>query len=136
MIQNKKNKKTILVVEDERPLLEAIRIKLEKSGFDTVTARTVKQALNYLEDIKCIDAIWLDHYLVGNENGLDFLIKIKSGDNNFKKIPVFLISNTASSNKVQSYIHLGIEKYYIKSDYRLDQIINDIKKVLSQNKKK
>ncbi|MFA5051251.1 MAG: response regulator [Patescibacteria group bacterium] len=123
-------KKIVLVIEDEQPLLEAIRIKLEKCDFEVVTARTVQQALNYLEDIKTVDAIWLDHYLIGGDSGLDFLVKIKNGDANLKKIPVFVVSNTATSDKVQSYLQLGIEKYYIKSDYRLDQIIEDIKKNL------
>ena len=33
--------KVILVVEDERPLLEAVQDKLEKNEFDVLTARTV-----------------------------------------------------------------------------------------------
>jgi len=36
-------RKTILVVEDERPLLEVVQIKLEGGGFDVVTARSVGQ---------------------------------------------------------------------------------------------
>ena len=67
----KKNtaEKIILVIEDEIPLLNAIKIKLEKSGFDVVTARTVEQAWNHLQDIKNIDAVWLDHYLLGIVTG-------------------------------------------------------------------
>ena len=49
--------KNVLVIEDEKPLLEAIKLKLEKSGFDVVTARSVDQALNLLEDISKIDVI-------------------------------------------------------------------------------
>jgi DNA-binding response OmpR family regulator len=56
--------KTILIVEDERPLANAIKIKLELNGFETVTARSVAQALDYLENINEINAIWLDHYLL------------------------------------------------------------------------
>jgi DNA-binding response OmpR family regulator len=36
-------KKTILVIEDERPLLNAINAKLEKSGFGVIAARSVEQ---------------------------------------------------------------------------------------------
>ena len=43
------NNKTILIVEDEKPLLDAIKIKLEKRGFTTVTARTVVEAKKYVE---------------------------------------------------------------------------------------
>jgi hypothetical protein len=38
-----------------------------------------------------------------------------------------VVSNTATQEKVQSYISLGVDKYYTKADYRLDAIIEDIK---------
>lgn len=126
---NPQEQKTILVVEDEKPLLEAIHTKLEKSGFSVVTARTAEQAYGLLEDIAKVDIIWLDHYLLGKENGLDLVAKIKN-DEKYKKIPIFIVSNTASAEKVQSYINLGVNKYYIKSNYRLDKIISDIRECL------
>lgn len=119
-------KKTVLVVEDERPLAEAIKTKLVKTGFDVVSARTVVQALQYLEEGVKIDAIWLDHYLLGSENGLDFVTKTKDEKSKWKNIPIFVVSNTVSQDKVQAYLKLGAEKYYTKSNFRLEQIINDI----------
>jgi DNA-binding NtrC family response regulator len=133
MKKNGTKLKTILVVEDEKPLLDAICIKLKKSGFETVSARTVEQALNYLKDIVSIDVIWLDHYLLGEESGLDFLVKIKE-NKNFKNIPVFVVSNTASPDKVASYLRLGAVKFYVKAEKRLDDIINDIKEFLNSGK--
>jgi DNA-binding response OmpR family regulator len=124
---NTDTQKTILVVEDERPLSDAIKAKLEKSGFAVVTARTVDQTLSYLEDIGTVDAVWLDHYLLGKEDGLDFVTKIKVPNGRWNHLPIFVVSNTASPDKVQSYIRLGINKYYTKSDHRLDEIISDIK---------
>ena len=118
--------KTILVLEDEKPLLEAIRMKLEKNGFDVVTARSVEQAMSYLTDVSKIEVIWLDHYLLGKEDGLDFVARIKNSEQ-WKHIPIFVVSNTASQEKVTSYINFGINKFYTKADYRLDQIIDDIK---------
>jgi DNA-binding NtrC family response regulator len=125
--------KIILVVEDEKPLLDAICIKLKKTCFDTLSARTVEQALNYLRDVKNIEAVWLDHYLLGKEDGLDFLIKIKE-NKNFKKIPVFVVSNTASHDKIASYLRLGAVKFYVKAEKRLDEIIDDIKEYLNCEK--
>lgn len=125
---------TILVVEDEKPLLEAVRMKLEKSGFSVVTSRTAEQAYGLMEDLEHIDVIWLDHYLLGKENGLDLVTKIKT-DDRFKKIPIFIVSNTASTEKVKSYINLGVNKYYIKSNFRLDNIISDIRECLATKEK-
>jgi DNA-binding NtrC family response regulator len=121
--------KTILIIEDERALSRVAQDKLEKSGFNVATARTSEQALGYMEDMKKVDVIWLDHYLVGKESGLDFLIKIRK-NKKWNKIPVFVVSNTASPDKVVTYEKLGAIKYFIKSDYRLDEIIKEIKKCL------
>lgn len=120
---------TILVVEDEQPLAEAIRTKLEIVGFDVVTARSVKQALGYLEDIKHIDAIWLDHYLLGKEDGLRLVEQMKNSEG-WKSIPIFVVTNTATPDKQHMYIALGITKYYTKAEFRLDDIISDIKDLL------
>ena len=135
MIKKSINPKTILVVEDERPLVKAIKMKLEKNDFAVVTARTIDQALQYLEDIPGIDVIWLDHYLPGKKTGLDFVAQLKSPKSKWANIPIFIVSNTASPNNVQSYIRLGVTKYCVKSDHRLDEIIGDIKSFLSNPKK-
>lgn len=122
--------KTILVVEDERPLLEAIKRKLENNDLEVVTARTVDQALSYLQDLSAVDGIWLDHYLLGSEDGLDLVTKLKSSDSIWKHIPIFVVSNTASEEKVKAYMQFGVDKYFVKSDFRLDQIIVALKESL------
>ncbi len=126
--------KTILVIEDERPLVEAIKIKLEKTGFTVVTGRSVEQAVGYLEEGVKIDAVWLDHYLFGKESGLDFVAKVKEDSSKYKNIPIFVVSNTATPDKVQGYLRLGVNKYYTKADNRLENIINDIKEYFSKEK--
>lgn len=123
--------KIILVLEDEIPLQNAIKLKLTKNGFDVVTARNVEQAMNHLLDIPKIDIIWVDHYLLGEETGFDFVVKLKSSDK-WKNIPIFVVSNTASEDKVKSYLALGVHKYYAKSDFRLDTIISEINSILEK----
>ncbi|MCR4328903.1 MAG: response regulator [Patescibacteria group bacterium] len=149
-------RKTILVIEDERPLLDAINAKLEKNGFGVITARSVEQtfnaklekkglgsitvqsieqALRYLESLERVDAIWLDHHLLGKEDGLDFVKKFKANGGRWNTIPIFVVSNAASPNTVRSYIDAGVTKYYVKSDHRLDEIIKDIRSFLDHPEK-
>ena len=146
-------KKTILVIEDERPLLEAINAKLKKNGFNVISARSVeqafnaelgkkglgpitiksiKQALDYLESLERVDAIWLDHHLLGVEDGLDFVKKFKGNGGKWNKIPVFVVSNAASPKTIKSYKDSGVSNYYVKSDHRLDEIVEDIKSFLDK----
>ena len=121
---------SVLVVEDEMPLLKAIQAKLEQSGFDVVTARSVEQAVGYIDDDVRIDAVWLDHYLLGKQNGMDLVSRCKVEGAPTANIPIFLVSNTASGVKVQSYLKLGVNKYYVKAQVRLDTVVNDIKQEL------
>lgn len=134
MVTKSKNRKNILVIEDERPLVKIIETKLEKQGFNVVTARTVDQGFEYLKEIANIDAIWLDHYLSGEKTGLDFVIKLKSKDSKWRKIPIFIVSNTATNSNVKSYLRLGVTKYFVKAEQRLDEISSDIKSFLDKAK--
>jgi len=120
-------KKTILILEDEQPLLEVIQDKIEGEGFLTVSARSVDQALDYLKNGVKIDAVWLDHYVFGKESGLDFVTTLKKEGSLWKHLPIFVVSNTVSPEKVQTYIKLGVQKCYAKVDFRLDTIVDDIK---------
>lgn len=122
--------KTIMLVEDEEPLLRVIADKLREHGFEVVTSRSVKQAVDYLNNIDQIDLIWLDHYLSGDENGLDLVMYLKQNLNQKKHIPIFLVSNTSYPDKHQSYLALGVEKYYTKSNYSLGQIVDDVAQYL------
>lgn len=122
--------KTILVLEDEKPLLEIIKSTLDKEGFNVVTAKSVNQGLEYLKKGVKIDLIWLDHYLLGNGDGLDLVTKLKQKGSAWKNIPIFVISNTASPGKIQIYLKLGVNKCYTKVDFKLDKIVADIKDFL------
>lgn len=124
--------RTILVIEDERPLQQVIRKKLELSGFTVLTARAIPQAMEYMQEVPDIAVIWLDHYLLGKETGIDFVAKIKNHEV-WRTVPIFVVSNTASPNKVQSYLQLGVNKFYTKADFRLDQIIQAIGEALIMN---
>ncbi len=128
------HKKTILVIEDERPLVTAIQTKLENAGFLVVTARTIDQGQDYLENIDRIDALWLDHYLPGEKSGLDFVAELKQPKSKWKKLPIFIVSNTASSGNVRSYLRLGVSKYCVKAEHRLDQIVEDLVSFLNNQK--
>lgn len=125
----KKAKNLVMVVEDERPLLTAIQKKLERSGFETITARSGEQALDYLKSLdETPNLIWLDYYLQGM-NGIE-LLKVLKKSPNWKNIPVFVVSNTAGPDKIEKMKELGIKRHYIKAEKRLDNIIEDINKLL------
>ena len=145
------NMKIILVIEDEQALLDAVKIKLEKNNYKVLAVRSVERAfttefkyeesgelnlssvekaLNYLKNLEQVDAIWLDHNLLGDENGLDFVRKFKNNAGRLSTVPIFVVSNTADPELVKSYNDLGVSKYFVKAEYRLESIIEEIKNFL------
>ncbi|MBC8464878.1 MAG: response regulator [Parcubacteria group bacterium] len=116
--------KRILILEYDTALRAAIEHQLSMKGFDTVAVGDITEGVAHLES-NPVDAIWLDHYLLGKENGIDFVAKVRSMST-VSKVPIFVVSNSASAENMRSYMQLGVDQYYTKTDYDLSQIIADI----------
>jgi len=127
----KKGNKTILIIEDEAPLLKSVGHKFEIRGFDVLTATTTEEGLDILKNTERVDVIWLDHYIFGKEPGLLFVSGIKN-DSKLKAIPIFVVSNASGPEKKKAYLALGINKYFTKIDYRLETICNEIESFLKK----
>ena len=114
-----------MVVEDEPLLLEAIGDKLKKEGIVTTLCLGGKEALDRLANKDGLpDAIWLDYYLK-DMDGLAFMGMIKQNPV-WQNIPVIVVSNSANSQKVSSMLALGVKKYLLKAEYRMEDIIKVI----------
>jgi CheY-like chemotaxis protein len=128
-IQNPK----IMVIEDEGLLLQAITKKLKLNNIETVSCVNGEQALDYLKDMPELpDAIWLDYHLSGMD-GLT-LMRLLKENTLWQNIPVFVVSNSASPEKVTNMLALGAKQYLIKAEHRLDEIIKTIRDFIVKNK--
>lgn len=123
---------TIMVVEDETLLLQAITKKLKLSGMDVLSCSSGQQAVDYLSSLDELpDAVWLDYYLK-DMNGLAFMQELKANPQ-WTNIPVLVVSNSASPDKVNNMLALGAKKYILKAEYRLDEIISMIRQFITDN---
>jgi two-component system alkaline phosphatase synthesis response regulator PhoP len=102
--------KTILVVDDEKDIVEMLKYNLEKEGYKVATARDGKQALEQAK--RNIDLILLD-IMMPEMDGLDVLRELKRSEKT-KSIPVLFL--TAKSSEVDEVIglELGAEDYIMK----------------------
>jgi len=124
-------KPIVMVVEDEKLLLQAITKKLELNGIECVSCFGGQQAFDCLKNFSQLpDLIWLDYYL-RDMNGLEVMEKLKKNPK-WANIPVIIVSNSADKNKVSSILALGASKYFLKTEYRLDEIINAILEMINK----
>ena len=119
-------KPLILLVEDDRSLVNIIEKQLLKNDLEVIAVDNVEDALKAVENNK-IDAICLDQHLLGEKNGLDLVVELKKEGSEFAGIPIFVVSNTATEEKVKSYMRLGVNEYYVKAEHSLGKIITDVK---------
>src|SRR5258708_10159360 len=120
--------KIILVVEDDRFLANAYRIKLTKSGFEVHVAKDGQEALEILQTV-IPDLILLD-VVMPVRDGFSTLEAIKS-DEKLKTIPVIVSSNLGQKEDTDRALKLGANDYFVKSDLSLNVLIEKINKLLN-----
>lgn len=129
---NSNNAKKILVIEDEPILGEIILVKLIDEGFDAVLVTDGEKGLEKVKEI-IPDLILLD--LVMPKMGGEEVIQNIKQDENLKNIPIIVISNSGQQSEIESIFELGIKDYVIKAQFNPEDVINKVRKYLSQEYK-
>ncbi|MDF1498123.1 MAG: response regulator [Patescibacteria group bacterium] len=119
--------KKILIIEDDKFLLKAYEIKLRKESFNVIVAMNGNEGLELAK--KEVPSIIILDLMLPKMNGFDFL-KIIKNEKELKNIPVIAISVLGQRTDQEKAINLGAEKYLIKTDNTLEEIIVNIKKYL------
>jgi chemosensory pili system protein ChpA (sensor histidine kinase/response regulator) len=131
-----KIKSIAIIVEDDTPLLDAITKRVKSNDIETISCTTGEQAVDYIENIDELPEtiyLWLDYYLTGEMNGFD-VIKVVKNNPKLKNVRVFMISNSASDENIHNAIEIGVEKYLVKAEHRLDDLIEQFLVMVKENK--
>ena len=120
--------RNILLIEDDEVFSNLVSAKLLRLGYDFVLAKNHTEAFEALERKKP-DVILLDLLLPGEMDGFAILKKIKS-DENFKNIPIIIVSNLDSVIEIQMGMKLGAFRYLPKSLVTVNEIVENIKSAL------
>jgi DNA-binding response OmpR family regulator len=119
-------RKKILVLEDEAALSKALAIKLKNEGFDPIPVENGELALKEIE-VRKFDLVILD-LVTPKIDGFEVLKKLREKD---KETPVFVVSNLSQQEDVDRVLNLGANKYFIKANVSLTEILEDAKSELS-----
>jgi DNA-binding response OmpR family regulator len=119
-------KKSILIVEDERPLAHALELKLGHSGYETHTARTGVEGLKEAKTDK-YDLILLD-LILPELDGFALLEELHKAK---KTTPIVILSNLGQEEDKKRVEKYNIAKYCVKSNMPLAAIVNTIKVLTS-----
>jgi two-component system, OmpR family, alkaline phosphatase synthesis response regulator PhoP len=103
-------KKTILVVDDEKDIIELLLYNLSKEGFTVITARNGKDALEKLK--KKPDLIILD-VMMPEMSGLQVIQEMKK-DQATSMIPILLLTAKGTETDEIVGLEVGADDYIIK----------------------
>jgi DNA-binding response OmpR family regulator len=124
---------SILIVEDNQVALRIIETALQKQNYQTVSARTGKQALEQLVLQDNIELVITD-ILMPEIDGLN-LIKLMKQNDEYKDIPVIVSTSVADLETVKKVGMMGV-KHYIVKPIEKHQLIKKVQEVLHQQKPK
>ncbi|MEK7620712.1 MAG: response regulator [Patescibacteria group bacterium] len=114
--------KTILIVEDEKTLSQALQMKLGKEGFQIELANNGEEALSKLTK-GTIDFVVAD-LLMPVMDGFTFLEKMREQK---IQIPVMVLSNLGQPSDLNRLKELGVDDFSPKSTVSLSEIVMHIK---------
>ena len=121
------NKKTILIIEDEKLLLNTLAEKFESEGFIVIRADDGEEGLQKAKAVEP-DIILLD-ILMPKMDGLTMLNNLRH-DGWAKGIPVFILTNVEDQAKMASAVDNLAQGYFIKSNWKLEDIVSEVKEKL------
>lgn len=120
--------KKILLIEDERILVDLYRDGLSDAGFEISTVLSAEEGLEAAKRERP-DLIILD-ILLPRENGIFFLERLNN-DPQISSIPVVVLSNLDAPETKKKAFKLGVKDYLIKTDFAPHELIERIKEFLS-----
>ncbi len=128
----KKEKKTILIVDDDVDYLFQLKFAVKAMGFEVITADTQKEAESIIEKMRPDLAI-LDLMMENQDTGFILSHKIK---NLYPDVPVIIASAVTAETGMLFDVTTEEEQDWIKADLfldkgiRKDQLHKEINKLL------
>lgn len=119
--------KHILIIDDSKLSREMIKMTLEQAGFTVDGAGTANEALEILQ-ARMADLIILDLILPGVD-GFTFLEMLRNS-NQFKDIPVMVLSSRDSKEEKERVRHFAITTYMVKHLVHPADVVKTVKSII------
>lgn len=117
----------VLLVEDDKMIIDMYTLKFTQEGFDVTQAENGKDGLDKASQVDP-DVILLD-IILPQMDGFTVLKALKEDDKT-KDVPVVLLTNLGQDGDVKKGLELGATDYLIKANFTPAQVVDKVKSVL------
>lgn len=123
--------KKIVIVEDEKYIMDMYKEIMEEAGFDVQTALNGESGLEVIESFKP-DLVMLDLMLPGID-GMEVLKKVRESKDKFGSPIVIILTNLSDEVSVKYAFAEKADGYLMKTELTPEQVVNEIKTFLHIN---
>lgn len=109
----------VLLIEDEKELLELYKLKLSLDDYDVYTAQTGQEGLKRAWTDQP-DLIFLD-IKMPEMDGFEVLKQLRE-NHKTKDVPVIILSNFDEQEMIEKGLSLGANEYLVKSTFTPDEV--------------
>lgn len=120
----------ILIIDDEKILLDLYRDVLVENGFEVVTTTRGQEGIELARSERP-DIILLD-ILMPEVNGFDVAKELKTNPAT-RDIPIYLLTNLPEDSSEQRVKELGIAGYMMKANTEPTKLAEAIRKIYTAN---
>ncbi len=120
------DKKRVLIVDDEKDIVETIQFRLELEGFECLVAYDGEEALLKAKS-ENPDLILLD-IMLPKINGYK-IARLLKFDESYKHIPIIMLTARTQQTDIELGEETGADEY-VKKPFDMDELLNIIRKYL------
>ena len=113
----------LLVIEDERSVLDFIRMALERSGYACVTANSAAEGIKLLEKT-AVSGVISDMRTPGGASGADLHQWIVSHHSELIDRLLFITGDTVNEDTMRALVRTGAP--YLEKPFRVQQLIERV----------
>jgi DNA-binding NtrC family response regulator len=121
----------LLLIEDEKSVLNFLRAALERYGYGCRTATSALEGITLLEQGKFIGVI-SDMRTPGGATGADVHAWIVANRPELKDKLLFITGDTVNEETMKALKHTGVP--YIEKPFRVHQLISTVEKIFGRAK--
>ncbi len=126
-------KAKVLIVDDDKFLLNMYSIKFSKTGFEVNSASTGEEALNKIKDGYMPDIILLDIVMPGMD-GFEILDNLKK-NNIAPNALIIMLTNQGQLADIEKAKSFGINGYIIKATTIPSEVVEEVQRIYNLEKK-
>jgi len=127
-MEERENKKNILVVDDSVLIRLMAKNILEAEGYNVEAAATAEEAILKVKNREELFDLVIVDINLPNQNGFEFIRKLKS-EEKYRGIPVMILSADATAPSIRQAVEAGAVEYLIKP-FKAAELVKRVVKLI------